>query len=403
MPNKLVTIIPILYLQLDRFQPFCLWTTFMTTPFDRKLARLSLEICRYTYAVGVGTAANMPDRDDALRYINNYIAQLPEPQKSFTTTPVHIHGSETSFACVVPFADRNVVSYMGTKTEFRAVKLSQFIDLLKNGSAFSIATQAIGFVKEFSQSLHDWGRNGRAAPVDFTLSGEHIGKENGVTLEGKVHAGFLSELKDVQAQIVSILDQDVNKNNGTRRKVLVTGHSQGGAEAALATRALAAAGFEVEATYTFAAPRTGTQAFVDSIKTPVYRFEFGDDIVPHLPPTLIRKMIERYVDEQRELLTKLTLWDNVQNSLNNLKDFGYVGLGPLYYGAPLEKKLHIGLSAATEKALEQQRLKQLEQNPKHWGDHHHLAGTTAEVTADPAQRGNYTLLASPEPLGWPLA
>lgn len=56
-----------------------------------------------------------------------------------------------------------------------------------------------------------------------------------------------------------------------------------------------------------------------------------------------------------------------------------------------------------EKALVEQRLKQLEKNPKHWGDHHHLVGTTAEVTATPAQRGNYTLLASPEPEGWPEA
>lgn len=372
---------------------------------DRKLARLALEICRYTYAAGIGNAANEPDANDALKYIVNYISHLPDPLNKFKTTPFHVAGSETSFACIVPFPDRNVVSYMGTKTEFRAVKFSNFMDLLKGGGVtISDTLQALGFIKEFLQSLHDWGNNGRARPVPFHLEGAHIGKAEGVTLEGRVHEGFLSELSTVQAQVVSILnDKSLRNSDGSRRKVLVTGHSQGGAEAALATRALTAAGFDVEATYTFAAPRTGTQEFVDSVKTPVYRFEFGDDIVPHLPPTLILGMLKNFVNQHSALLEKLTLLDNVQNAMNSVVNFGYVSLGPLCYGTPTEKKFHIGLSAAEEKALFDQRLKQLEKNPKHWGDHHHLAGTTAEVTAKPPQRGNYTLLASPEPEGWPEA
>lgn len=373
---------------------------------DRRLARLALEICRYTYAAGIGNAANAPDADDALTYIVNYIGQLPNPFNEFETEPVHISGSETSFACIVPFPGRNVVSYMGTKTEFRVVKFSKFMELLKGGGiTVSDTLQALGFINEFLQSLHDWGNNGRAKPVPFRLDGAQIGKAVGVTLEGRVHEGFLSELSAVQAQVVSILnDKSLRNSDGSRRKVLVTGHSQGGAEAALATRALTAAGFDVEATYTFAAPRTGTREFVDSVKTPVYRFEFGDDIVPHLPPTLILGMLKNFVNQHSALLEKLTLLDNVQNAMNGIEDFGYVSLGPLCYGSPTEMKFHIGLSAAEEKALFDQRLKQLEKNPKHWGDHHHLAGTTAEANHKPKpQRGNYTLLASPEPEGWPEA
>lgn len=60
-----------------------------------------------------------------------------------------------------------------------------------------------------------------------------------------------------------------------------------GAEAALATRAFAAAGFNVAATYTFAAPRSGTIAYANSITTPVFRIEYGDDLVPHLPPMVV--------------------------------------------------------------------------------------------------------------------
>lgn len=364
----------------------------MTHPFDRDVARLALEICRFTYAAGVGNAANTSDQDNALDYIKSHSSPLMDP--------LPIVGGETLFACVVPYADRNVVSYMGTKTEFRAVKFSEFVDLLKNGDALSVALKAKGFVRQFLQSLKDWGNNGRARPVSFHLDGEHIGQKQGVTLEGHVHEGFLSELHAVQGEIVSLLRQ-LKHADGTDRKVLVTGHSQGGAEAALAARALVAAGFDVEVTYTFAAPRTGTQEFADSVTTPVHRIEFGDDIVPHLPPTLIRKLLEDFVAEHKLLLKMLTLLDDIEIAISSLTDFGYVGLGPLCYGDPVEKKFHIDLSAAEERVLLEKRLIQLKKNPKHWGDHHHLAGTNAEVSA--GLRGNYTVLVSPEPEGWPIA
>lgn len=366
----------------------------MVHQFDRKMARLALEICRFTYAAGIGNAANAPDRSDALTYIKTHSSPLAEP--------IPIVGGETSFACVVPYADRNVVSYMGTKTEFRVIKLSELVNLLKSGNLLSVALQAKGLVRQFLQSLEDWGQNGKARPVPFQLEGTHIGQAGGVTLEGVVHHGFLGELKAVQAEVVAMLKQ-LKHTDGSDRKVLVTGHSQGGAEAALATRALAAAGFDVEVSYTFAAPRTGTKEFADSVKTPVHRIEFGDDIVPHLPPALIRKLLEDFVAEHKLLLRTLKLLDDVEAAMSNLTDFGYVGLGPLCYGEPIERKVHIDLSAAAEKVLFEKRLEFLKKNPTHWGDHHHLAGMTAEVSAKPSKRGNYTVLVSPEPEGWPEA
>ena len=223
----------------------------------------------------------------------------------------------------------------------------------------------------------------------FQLDGKHIGKADGVTLEGQVHEGFLSELKAVQDRIITTL----KNHGGVARPVLVTGHSQGGAEAALATRALAAAGFQVEMTYTFAAPRTGTADFTNSVTTPVHRIEFGDDMVSHLPPTLIRTALEEIVAGHPILLVAL------RAEMSTVKDFGYVGLGPLCYGHPNEKSFQVDLTDAAEETLFQERLKRLPKNPKHWGDHHHLAGTTAEVNA--GERGNYTVLVSPD--GWPIA
>ena len=205
----------------------------MSQQFDRSVARLALEVCRYTYAAGVGDAQNRPDLDNSFDFITRNSGRIDSPDGR--PIPVRGYGKNvTSFACVVPYADRNVVSYMGTETEFDRSDLVQFL-----------------------VSLRDWSNNGKAKLVPFELDGSHIGRATWVTLEGLVHDGFLGEVKAVQDQIVAILQTQ----GGVGRPVLVTGHSQGGAEAALATRALAVAGFNVEATYTFAAPRAGTAAF----------------------------------------------------------------------------------------------------------------------------------------------
>ena len=68
------------------------------------------------------------------------------------------------------------------------------------------------------------------------------------------------------------------------------------AEATLATAAFVRAGFKVAATYTFAAPRSGDLKFKESIQTPFFRIEYGNDIVPHLPPVAIRQGLITLLD-----------------------------------------------------------------------------------------------------------
>ncbi|MCA9062569.1 MAG: lipase family protein [Planctomycetaceae bacterium] len=338
----------------------------MTQTLDRSQARLALEICRYTYAVGAGGARNAADREDALAFIRQHSTPAAEP--------IAIQdASGTSFACVMPYADRNIVSYMGTESEFD-----------------------VGNPKQFLESLSDWKENGRAAPTSFTLSAEHLGKEQGVTLPGQVHRGFLAQLKAVQADVIRALDA----HGGRQRPVIITGHSQGGAEAALATAALAAAGFSVEMTYTFAAPRAGTAEFARAVTSPVHRFEFGDDVVPHLPPTLIRHVLEETLTariEQLPFLLKKAVQVLLNEVINHLINVSYVGLGSLCYGSPGDQRLHVGLNGEAEKKLFTTRVTGLKQNSKNWGDHHHLAGTSADVAA--GHRGTYTALVS----DWPIA
>jgi len=332
--------------------------------FDRGFARLLLEICRFTYAAGFDDAEDASDKQDALSYINRVGGGA-------TAETIVLKGSNTSAACIAPYPDRNIVAYMGTKTQF---------DTFDNAL----------------DSIKDWSKNFEALLVPFKVADELLGaghpdnvdKDN---LGGRVHGGFLEELCAVQGQVVATL-ADLG---GRCRPVYVTGHSQGGAEAALATRALLAGGFPLVATYTFAAPRSGDQEFTRSVPgtLPVHRIEFGDDVVPHVPPTLIARRgreIARDLERLPFLADDVTeLLEFVQQA-NEHKSFA--GLGRLCYGSHKTKALRVDMSGEQEAALFYDRLWSLVRHPERWAEHHHLAGTTEEVRE--GKKGNYTALVS---------
>lgn len=334
--------------------------------FDQKFARLLLEICRYTYAKSFDDAANKNDEQDALNWINQ--AGAPDALVMLKDGKI----PSTSVACVAVYPDKNIVSYMGTKTQFKSPE-------------------------ESIESIKDWCENIEAKMVRFKLTTEQLGLDHPDknSLGGLVHKGFLEELGAIQAKVV----QELLNHGGRSRPVYVTGHSQGGAIAALATRALLAGGFPVVATYTFAAPRPGDQAFADTIPAtlPFHRIEFGDDIVPHVPPTLISKNIQAIVDG---LLKIPFLPEHIEYALNLLKNatvkIKFVGVGRLCYGNNETKALRVDISAEQEAALFNSRLMGLVSNPNHWAEHHHLAGTSAEAAS--GVKGNYTALVSDFPM-----
>ena len=334
--------------------------------FDQKFARLLLEICRYTYAASFNSAANAADRQDALNRIDQAGARDSIVMLNDGKTP------STSVACVVAYPDKHIVSYMGTKTEFNTLN-------------------------EAMESIDDWAKNVEALLVPFKLTAEQLGLDHPDknSLGGRVHNGFLEELGAVQAKVV----RELLNHGGKNRPLYITGHSQGGAEAALGTRALLAGGFPVVATYTFAAPRPGDEAFSRSIPATlaVHRIEFGDDVVPHVPPALSSKNVRAIVEG---LLKIPLLPEHVKNLLNFLERTseraGFAGVGRLCYGNHETKALRVDISAEQEIALFNSRLIGLVSNPKHWAEHHHLAGTTAEVSS--GVRGNYTALVSEFPM-----
>ena len=344
----------------------------MSAAFDRVLGRLLLECCRLTYAQGAGGPGNHDDLLDADKYIGENSGRAVTGKRQATHALQGTGPGSTSKASVLIFDNMNVVSYMGTVAEFKVDNPGDFL-----------------------LSLKDWVQDAKSAPVAFELDAASLGGVRSITLPGLVHRGFLQELTAIQSQVFNVL----KTHGGTKKPIVVTGHSQGGGEACLATAALAAAGYHVSTTYTFAAARAGNGEFVRHVNSrgiPVHRLEFGDDIVPHLPPVAIRRTLETWAATQSALLA-LTC----SKVLDNIRDYGYEPLGALTYGHQSEGRVHVSMSPDAEKVLFAERLKWLVQAPSNWGDHHHLAGTKKETAQ--SHRGNYTALVDPGVYGWPLA
>lgn len=103
---------------------------------------------------------------------------------------------------------------------------------------------------------------------------------------GLVHQGFSSSLDGLWSSTLASL----KKRLATGLPLYVTGHSKGGALAALAAiRLLRAESITPTAVYTFAGARAGDISFAKNYATQItthWRYENTDDIVPHLPPTL---------------------------------------------------------------------------------------------------------------------
>jgi hypothetical protein len=109
---------------------------------------------------------------------------------------------------------------------------------------------------------------------------------------GNVHQGFFDALES--------LWQPLFTNLRSRRErghcIYLTGHSAGGALAILAAARLLCSRVPVGAVYTFGAPRVGDRTFVRFYSPTHYRFEHGNDLVPHLPlPPILSAELPEYV------------------------------------------------------------------------------------------------------------
>ncbi|WP_020471493.1 lipase family protein [Zavarzinella formosa] len=153
--------------------------------------------------------------------------------------------------------------------------------------------------------LIDWVNDFNAAPAKWD------------TGTGDVHDGFLGSLNSLWAVV---RDEAKRQLQASGKQLLITGHSKGGSVAALAAMRF----FEKEninpKVVTFAAAKAGNTVFADKYNSAIdhTRYEFADDIVPHLPPSA------PFI----EALHSLSFFSR---RLQGLQDFDYGRLGNLLY------------------------------------------------------------------------
>lgn len=110
----------------------------------------------------------------------------------------------------------------------------------------------------------------------------------GCSYKGKmcqVGDGFLSNYKSLQSHIVGNL---TGIGCDASQPLVVTGHSLGAAEAAIAMYDLKAQSYDIVRTYTFGQPRVGDATFAkafeqDFASAEPWRITHAEDPVPHLP------------------------------------------------------------------------------------------------------------------------
>lgn len=167
------------------------------------------------------------------------------------------------------------------------------------------------------QTLLDWLND-----VDVELaSGENI--------PGRVHSGFLKALDDLWPAIFSAVTQLLGQSQKTNPlappKLFVTGHSKGGSMAHLAAARLATLGTATGANLvvrSFEGAHPGNSEFANTyaaLVTDPVRYEFQDDFVPHVPPSLSLRQLPGFE----------RFWKRTTASLD--ADVDYVSAGRLVF------------------------------------------------------------------------
>jgi hypothetical protein len=133
-----------------------------------------------------------------------------------------------------------------------------------------------------SQQLADWKTNFKIRLRPFSI----LADKTAIAPKGRVHRGFLAAWQSIEKQVVYYL----KKWQTPDTRLWITGHSLGGALAAMAAISLDAQGFTISGLYTFGQPRIADWQLVkymnDRLKDRIFRYANNNDVVPLIPPQI---------------------------------------------------------------------------------------------------------------------
>jgi hypothetical protein len=156
-------------------------------------------------------------------------------------------------------------------------------------------------------SLLDWMQDFDALPISVP------------GIPGLVHKGLWDGLETLWVPLQAEIERQRLAAGGDL-PTYITGHSRGGGMAHLAAMRLILAGIPVQEVFTYAAPRVGDQSFAEAYQERLSgsRYEFTDDVVPHLPPDPL-------------LVATLGHFPVIGTRFRDLRSWIYVGVGNLKF------------------------------------------------------------------------
>ncbi|MDB9528634.1 lipase family protein [Oscillatoria sp. CS-180] len=141
--------------------------------------------------------------------------------------------------------------------------------------------QHIVLVFRGSQQSADWGTNFKFRMKQFAIT---YAQQDDAIPTGEVHRGFQDAWQSVEKRVLYRL----KKWWTPETQFWITGHSLGGALAALAATSLEYQGFPIAGLYTFGQPRVGDWSFTRQVNTHMgdrmFRYVNNNDVVPLIPP-----------------------------------------------------------------------------------------------------------------------
>jgi hypothetical protein len=185
-------------------------------------------------------------------------------------------------------------------------------------NACLVGTTSDGVVVAFRGTLPIDGPFTLAKLLDW-VNDFNVEPVAGDGLPGRVHRGFLGSLESVWPAVRDEVRRQLTQAGSTSR-LFITGHSKGGGMAPLAAIRFRNTEGLTSKTITFAAPKSGDSEFAAAYNVVMdhTRYEFAEDVVPHLPPSV-------------QLRTVLAPHLFLDRRLSGLTQFDYERVGSLLY------------------------------------------------------------------------